>query len=96
MYTVLFKEARAFHPRIPLYILCNFTSLVFFLSSLSPQNDNEAWAVGGGGSLWYSTDGGETFKFSSGATNIGANLYDVKFFGGDKGFAIGSDGVLLK
>ncbi|CAM9914893.1 unnamed protein product [Ectocarpus sp. 6 AP-2014] len=60
------------------------------------KNDNEAWAVGGGGSLWYSTDGGETFKFSSGATNIGANLYDVKFFGGDKGFAIGSDGVLLK
>lgn len=52
--------------------------------------------MGGGGSLWYSTDGGETFKFSSGATNIGANLYDVKFFGGDKGFAIGSDGVLLK
>lgn len=63
---------------------------------LSYQNDNEAWAVGGGGSLWYSTDGGQTFKFSSGATNIGANLYDVKFFGGDKGFAIGSDGVLLK
>ncbi|CAN0020261.1 unnamed protein product [Scytosiphon promiscuus] len=60
------------------------------------KNDNEAWAVGGGGSLWYSTDGGQTFKFSSGATNIGANLYDVKFFGGDKGFAIGSDGVLLK
>lgn len=60
------------------------------------QNDDEAWAVGGGGSLWYSTDGGKTFKFSSGATNIGANLYDVKFFGGDKGFAIGSDGVLLK
>lgn len=60
------------------------------------QNDDEAWAVGGGGSLWYSTDGGKTFKFSSGATNIGANLYDVKFFGGNKGFAIGSDGVLLK
>lgn len=72
------------------------TGLIRFLSSSSPQNDNEAWAVGGGGSLWYSTDGGETFKFSSGATNIGANLYDVKFFGGDKGFAIGSDGVLLK
>lgn len=52
--------------------------------------------MGGGGSLWYSTDSGKTFKFSSGATNIGANLYDVKFFGGDKGFVIGSDGVLLK
>lgn len=64
--------------------------------SLFQQDENEVWAVGGGGSLWYSTDSGKSFKFSSGANNIGANLYDVKFFGGDKGFAIGSDGVLLK
>lgn len=60
------------------------------------KDEKEVWAVGGGGSLWYSTDSGKSFKFSSGANNIGANLYDVKFFGGDKGFVIGSDGVLLK
>lgn len=56
----------------------------------------EVWAVGGGGSLWYSKDGGKTFRFSQGANNIGANLYNVKFFGSDKGFVLGSEGALLK
>lgn len=88
--------------RLPNAVCALFSLDAFFAPCVTAtafpsfQNDNEAWAVGGGGSLWYSTDGGETFKFSAGATNIGANLYDVKFFGGDKGFAIGSDGVLLK
>ncbi|CAM9264095.1 unnamed protein product, partial [Discosporangium mesarthrocarpum] len=60
------------------------------------KDDNEVWAVGGGGSLWYSTDGGKSFKFSSGADNVAGNLYNVRFFGEDKGFALGSDGILLK
>ena len=40
-------------------------------------------------------DGGETFKFNPDAKDIPGNLYRVKFFGAD-GYALGSDGVLLK
>ncbi|CAM9117468.1 unnamed protein product [Choristocarpus tenellus] len=60
------------------------------------KDDNEVWAVGGGGSLWYSTDGAKSFRFSGAASSVGGNLYNVKFFGADKGFVLGSDGILLK
>lgn len=59
------------------------------------KDDNNVWAVGGSGVIFESNDGGKNFKFNSDAKNIPGNLYRVKFFG-DKGFALGSDGVLLK
>ena len=53
------------------------------------------WAVGGSGVIFNSVDGGKTFKFNDNAKDIPGNLYRVKFFG-EKGWALGSDGVLLK
>ncbi|KAJ1447041.1 photosynthesis system II assembly factor Ycf48/Hcf136-like domain-containing protein, partial [Pelagophyceae sp. CCMP2097] len=61
------------------------------------KNAKEVWAVGGGGTLYVSRDGGKTFKFDGSADKIPGNLYNVKFFGENgPGFAIGSDGVLLR
>ena len=60
------------------------------------SGDNTAWAVGGSGVIFQSTDGGKNFKFVSDAKDIPGNLYRVKFFGNKSGFALGSGGVLLK
>jgi len=59
------------------------------------KDEEEVWAVGGGGSMFVSKDGGKTFTFNKSADDIPGNLYKVKFFG-DKGFVLGSEGVLLR
>ena len=59
------------------------------------KDNNEVWAVGGGGSMFVSKDGGKTFTFNKSADNIPGNLYKIKFFG-DKGFVLGSEGILLR
>lgn len=59
------------------------------------RNDKNVWAVGGSGVIFESSDGGSSFKFNNNAKDIPGNLYRVKFFG-DEGFALGSDGVLLR
>jgi photosystem II stability/assembly factor-like uncharacterized protein len=59
------------------------------------KNDKEVYAVGGSGIIFESKDGGDTFKFVPDAKDVPGNLYRVKFFG-DNGWALGSDGVLLK
>lgn len=59
-------------------------------------DDKRVWAVGGSGVIFESNDGGKTFKFNDNAKDIPGNLYRVKFFGEKKGFALGSEGVLLK
>mmetsp|Transcript_39192 Transcript_39192/g.61225 ORF Transcript_39192/g.61225 Transcript_39192/m.61225 type:complete len:411 (+) Transcript_39192:104-1336(+) len=60
------------------------------------KDEKEVWAVGGGGTMYYSRDGGNEFKFDSSADKIPGNLYTCKFFGPNKGFVLGSDGVLLR
>merc|ERR1711939_1088464 len=57
--------------------------------------NNEVWAVGGGGTMFVSKDGGKSFKFDNSADNIPGNLYKVKF-ANNNGFVLGSDGVLLR
>jgi len=64
----------------------------------APEN---VWAVGGSGIIFESKDGGNVFRFNDNAKDIPGNLYRVKFFGDESdkkrgGFALGSDGVLLK
>merc|ERR1711977_349136 len=54
------------------------------------RTPQEAWAVGGGGTMYRSTDGGKTFKFDASADRIPGNLYTVKFFDDKTGFALGS------
>lgn len=63
---------------------------------LAWRNDKEVWAVGGSGIMFVSQDGGKTFKFNDSADKIATNLYTIRFFSSDTGFALGSDGVLLK
>jgi len=54
-----------------------------------------AWAVGGGGTIFASTDGGKTWNKDKVADDLPSNLYKIKFFG-DEGYILGSSGVLLK
>ena len=60
------------------------------------KDDNEVWAVGGGGSMFVSKDGGKTFTFNKSADEIPGNLYKVKFFANGQGYVLGSEGVLLR
>lgn len=57
---------------------------------------DNAWAVGGSGVIFESKDGGKSFKFVDDAKDIPGNLYRVKFFDENTGYAIGSDGILLR
>lgn len=57
-------------------------------------NSNQAWAVGGGGTIFGSVDGGRTWQKDKSADDLPTNLYKIKFFG-DKGYILGSNGVLL-
>jgi len=60
------------------------------------RTNSEAWAVGGGGTMYVSKDGGKSFKFDGSADKLPGNLYTVKFFSENAGFALGSDGVLMR
>jgi len=55
-----------------------------------------AWAVGGGGTIFASTDGGKTWQKDKVADDLPSNLYKVKFFPNGQGYILGSSGVLLK
>ncbi|KAL1525924.1 hypothetical protein AB1Y20_020750 [Prymnesium parvum] len=56
--------------------------------------DGKAWAVGGGGTIFQSTNGGQTWVKDKVADDLPSNLYKIKFFG-NKGYILGSNGVLL-
>lgn len=57
----------------------------------------EAWACGGSGSLFFSDDGGKSWKRERGTDDVPGNLYDVTFSAdGTKGFVLGNGGVLLR
>mmetsp|Transcript_41647 Transcript_41647/g.104624 ORF Transcript_41647/g.104624 Transcript_41647/m.104624 type:complete len:411 (+) Transcript_41647:106-1338(+) len=57
---------------------------------------NVGFACGGSGSLFKTTDGGKTWKRVKGVDQIAGNLYEVKFFAGNRGFVLGNDGILLR
>ena len=65
------------------------------LADLGWKGSDEIWAVGGGGTMYASKDGGKSFKFDNSADDIPGNLYQVKF-ANNNGFVLGSDGVLLR
>ena len=80
----------------PAFNNANLNSGGYGILDVAWRDDNEVWAVGGGGTMYVSTDGGKAFKFDKSADNIPGNLYTIKFFDKDSGFVLGSDGVLLK
>lgn len=56
---------------------------------------DEVWAAVGGGNLYRSADGGKSWRRDNQVDKVGANVYRIKFFGKDEGFALGSNGLLL-
>ncbi|CAM6129395.1 unnamed protein product [Calypogeia fissa] len=72
------------------------TSRGFGILDIGYRTPNEAWAVGGSGTLLRSSDGGKSWVRDKAADDIGANLYTVKFIDPKKGFIIGNNGVLLR
>jgi len=59
-----------------------------------PDGKN-AWAVGGGGTIFHSTDSGKSWEKDKVADDLPTNLYKIKF-SGNKGYILGSNGVLLQ
>lgn len=55
----------------------------------------KAWAVGGGGTIFSSSNNGQSWTKDKVADNLPSNLYKIKFFG-EKGYILGSNGVLLR
>jgi photosystem II stability/assembly factor-like uncharacterized protein len=53
----------------------------------------QGWAVGAGGVILSTTDGGRTWRAQ--ASGVGDDLYDVKFFDAREGWAVGAGGALL-
>jgi len=68
------------------------------LTDVTWRTDNEVWTVGGSNVMYVSFDGGKKFTFDKSANKIPGNLYNVKFFKefGNMGYALGSNGLLLK
>mmetsp|Transcript_18475 Transcript_18475/g.56743 ORF Transcript_18475/g.56743 Transcript_18475/m.56743 type:complete len:405 (-) Transcript_18475:72-1286(-) len=80
----------------PAFASANVQSGGYGILDVAWRDDDEVWAVGGGGTMYVSTDGGNTFRFDKSADDIPGNLYSVQFFDKSTGFVLGSDGVLLK
>jgi photosystem II stability/assembly factor-like uncharacterized protein len=57
---------------------------------------NVGFACGGSGSLFKTENGGKSWKRVKGVDRIAGNLYEVKFFKGNRGFVLGNDGILLR
>lgn len=60
------------------------------------RTPEEGFACGGSGSLFFTQDGGKSWKRDKGADSIPANLYAIKFTNPNQGFILGNNGVLLR
>lgn len=59
-------------------------------------DSQEVWAAIGGGSLYRSNDGGKNWRRDNQVDKVGSNIYKIKFFDTDTGFALGSNGLVLR
>lgn len=66
------------------------------LLDVASRTNQEVWAVGGGGKIFVSSDGGTTWKADDSGDDQPANFYRLKWFGNNKGFILGSGGVLMR
>ncbi|HEX8475813.1 MAG TPA: YCF48-related protein [Pyrinomonadaceae bacterium] len=63
------------------------------LRAVSFVNARRGWAVGSGGRILSTADGGRSWHTQ--ATPTGVDLFDVKFFDESEGWAAGDDGTML-
>jgi photosystem II stability/assembly factor-like uncharacterized protein len=63
---------------------------------LTYRTPNEVWLSGGSGNLMCSLDGGQTWYKDREVESVPSNLYKVSFFGTDRGFILGQNGILLR
>jgi photosystem II stability/assembly factor-like uncharacterized protein len=63
------------------------------LNAVSFADAETGWAVGAGGAVYATTDGGRTWRERRSGTR--ADLTDVKFLDGSEGWAVGADGTVL-
>jgi photosystem II stability/assembly factor-like uncharacterized protein len=66
------------------------------LLDLAYRTPEEIWVTGGSGNLLVSQDGGTTWQKDKAVEDVPSNFYKVMFFGSDRGFVLGQDGILLK
>lgn len=66
------------------------------LLDVAARTNTELWAVGGGGKIYVSGDTGKSWKPDVSGDNQPANFYKIKWFGQDKGFILGSGGVMMR
>jgi photosystem II stability/assembly factor-like uncharacterized protein len=60
------------------------------------RTNDEAWIVGGSGTLLGSFDGGQTWQRDAEVEDVPANLYKVKFFDEKRGYILGQRGTFLR
>jgi photosystem II stability/assembly factor-like uncharacterized protein len=63
------------------------------VNAVSFIDERRGWAVGSGGSVFSTTNGGRSW--SARASETDADLLDVKFFDEREGFAVGAGGAVL-
>ena len=62
-------------------------------NAVSFVDGRRGWAVGSGGAVFATEDGGLTWRAQS--SNVSADLLDVKFFDAREGLAVGGDGTAI-
>lgn len=68
----------------------------FGILDLGFRSSELAYACGGSGSLFKTTDGGKTWKRDKSADDLAGNLYLIKFYSSNNGFILGNDAILLR
>ena len=68
----------------------------FGLLDVGFRTEEEGFACGGSGTLFYSNDGGKSWKRERAADGIPGNLYLVKFQSANQGFILGNNKILLR
>lgn len=63
------------------------------LNAVSFVDNKRGWAVGSGGAIINTVDGGRTWRNQNSNSNV--DLFDVKFINATEGWAVGAEGVIL-